>query len=99
MKSKQKHKETKVSIEQISICKVQRGFGDKPFGIRIAGTRMMKSGRIESVELILSASESDIAYLFETLFAQSVDVLKGMQKERKEMIESAIEKLNDFNKG
>lgn len=61
MKSRQEHKETKVSIEQISICKVQRRFKDKPFGIRIAGTRTMKSGRIESVELILSASESDIA--------------------------------------
>lgn len=103
MKSNQKPKETKATIEQISLCKVQRRFNNKPFEIRIAGTRKMKSGRIESIELNLSASESDIAYLFETLFetlfAQSVDVLKGLQKERKEMIESAIEKLNDFNKG
>lgn len=51
MKSNQKPKETKATIEQISLCKVQRRFNNKPFEIRIAGTRKMKSGRIESIEL------------------------------------------------
>lgn len=80
MKSNQKPKETKATIEQISICKVQRRFKDKPFGIRIAGTRKMKSGRIESVELILSASESDIAYLFEPCSLNRLTYLKGCKR-------------------